>query len=62
MNYISIPEAASILGQSRQNIWILVKTGKLKAKRVGNYFIINKSEVEQRLKKANVLLKQSLNT
>ena len=50
-DYISIPEAANILGQSRQNIWILVKAGKLKAKRVGHYFIINRSAVEQRIRK-----------
>ena len=54
VNYISIPEAANILGQSRQNIWILVKAGKLKAKRVGNYFIINRSVVEQRIRKNNL--------
>ena len=43
-NYYSISEAAKILGFSRVTIWKRIRSGKLKAERIGHIFIIPKSE------------------
>jgi excisionase family DNA binding protein len=51
MNYISIPEAATMLGQSRQYIWMLVKAEKLKSQKIGNYLLVSKAAVEQRIRR-----------
>jgi len=47
MKNLTISQTAKLLGFTRQYVWILVKKGKLKAERVGKYYIINSEEVKR---------------
>lgn len=46
MEQITIPEAAAMLGLTRQGVWLLVKKKKLKAKRIGKFFALQLTDVE----------------
>lgn len=43
--YVSVAEAAEILGMSRNSIYRRVEDGSLKSRRIGNLIRIPKSEV-----------------
>jgi len=47
MKNLTISQTAKLLGFTRQYVWILIKKGKLKAERVGKYYIINSEEVKR---------------
>lgn len=48
-NYITVTEAAARLGVSRQRVLVLVAKKKLRSQMVGNYYLLNKVDVERRL-------------
>jgi excisionase family DNA binding protein len=50
MNFISIPQAADLLKKTRQYIWVLIKNGKLRGKKVGRNYILPATEVDRYLK------------
>ena len=43
----SISEIAKRLDVSRQYVWFLIKTRKLKAQKVGNVYVVEEKELEQ---------------
>ena len=43
----SISEIAKRLDVSRQYVWFLIKTRKLKAQKVGNVYVVEGKELEQ---------------
>lgn len=45
MKLYSIKEAAEVLGKSRQYIWLLIKMGRIKARQVGEQYVITQSEL-----------------
>ncbi|MBZ0183318.1 MAG: helix-turn-helix domain-containing protein [Melioribacteraceae bacterium] len=47
MNYLTISQTAKRLGKSRQWIWFLVRAKELKAKKYGNQYLINESDVKK---------------
>ena len=49
MEQISIPEAAEILGLTRQGVWLIVKKKKLKAIKIGKFFALQLSDVQEYL-------------
>jgi excisionase family DNA binding protein len=44
--YISVSEAAEILGISRQRVLQLIEAGRLEARKVGNSYIIARSALQ----------------
>ena len=44
-NFLSIPQAAKLLGVSRIAIYKSVKNGKIRAKKIGRQFIIAKNDI-----------------
>jgi excisionase family DNA binding protein len=48
MDLLSITEAAKVLGISRQRVWKLIQGLKLSAQKVGNVYVINTTEVNNR--------------
>ena len=48
-SYMTVTEAAALLGVSRQRILGLVEKKKLRARKMGSYYLLNKSDVEKRL-------------
>ena len=49
MEYMSITEAAAVLGVSRQRVHAMVKAGILEAERIGSQWAVRKASVEARL-------------
>lgn len=43
--YISVPEAAKLLGISRIAVYKKIKSGKIKAKKAGRNYIIKKDDI-----------------
>ena len=43
----SISEIAKRLDVSRQYVWFLIQTRKLRAQKVGNVYVVEKKELEQ---------------
>jgi len=48
-DYISITEAAKILGISRQAVFSRIKVGSLRAEKVGRQWIIKKLDIKESL-------------
>lgn len=48
MNYLSVAEAAELLGVSRQRVYELVDLDILKAERIGNHVVLDKKQVLKR--------------
>ncbi len=48
--YVSVGEAAKLLGISRQRVHQLIRKGRIRAIRVGNQYIIPVRDVERRKK------------
>lgn len=48
-NYITVTEAAALLGVSRQRILALIDKEKLRAQKIGVYYAVKRSDVEKRL-------------
>ena len=44
---LTIPQAANELELSRQRVWLLVTTGRIKAQRIGQAWLISQREVEK---------------
>jgi len=44
---LTIPQAADELDLSRQRVWLLVTTGRIKAQRIGQGWLISQREVER---------------
>ena len=44
---LTIPQAADELDLSRQRVWLLVTTGRIKAQRIGQAWLISEREVEK---------------
>ena len=47
MDYFTIHEAARTLNMSVQEVYGLIRKGRLKAKKVGNYTFVAKTEIER---------------
>lgn len=47
MDYLTIHEAARTLNMSVQEVYGLIRKGRLKAKKVGNYTFVAKTEIER---------------
>lgn len=47
MQLYSLVETAKMLGKSRQWVWILVQIGRLKAKKVGNLWVVCEEDLNQ---------------
>lgn len=54
MALLSITQIAQQMGKSRQWIWFLIRTGQLKAEKVGNQFVVNADDLKE-LNKTNNL-------
>lgn len=46
---LSTQEAAAMLGVNRQRVAALIRTGQLKAQRIGSYWAIEESSVRERI-------------
>ena len=46
MAHLSTPQAAERLGVTRQHVGMLIRTGELKAQKVGRQWIIDKRSIE----------------
>lgn len=44
---LTIPQAATELDLSRQRVWLLVTTGRIKAQRVGQAWLISERELKR---------------
>jgi len=44
-DFISVTEAASLLGLSRKQVWRKIKAGKIKAQKVGRAYVIDKNSL-----------------
>ncbi len=59
-SYMTVTEAAARLGVTRQRVLALIGAKKLRSQMIGNYYLLNKVDVEKRLasrmQEANVLL------
>ena len=44
---LGLPEAAKFLGVSRQAIWLAIKEGRLKARKIGNTFIVHRETLTE---------------
>jgi excisionase family DNA binding protein len=54
MKYFTIPEAAKILGKTRQDIWYLVKKNKIQSFKIGRLYAIKEEDLKNYfLKKMN---------
>jgi len=47
MDYLTITQAAERLGVSRQAVWVRIKSGVIRADRVGHYWFIPSAEIER---------------
>jgi len=47
--WYTLPEAAKILGISRQRVWMLVLEGKLRSTKVGRMWVVAEQAVQARL-------------
>ncbi len=43
--YLSVSEAAKMIGYSRQHVLRLIKSGQIKAKRIGRSFVVKKNDL-----------------
>ncbi len=48
-SYMTVTEAAARLGVTRQRVLALIGSKKLRSQMVGNYYLLNKVDVEKRL-------------
>jgi excisionase family DNA binding protein len=46
---MSVTEAAAQLAVSRQRVLVLIQEKKLRAKRIGNYYLVDRQGVEKRI-------------
>jgi excisionase family DNA binding protein len=44
---LTIPQAADELDLSRQRVWLLVTTGRIKAQRIGQSWLISQRDLEK---------------
>ena len=51
--FYSISEIAKHLGVTRQYVWFLIQTGKIKAEKVGKCYIVGEKELWKFLKKTS---------
>jgi excisionase family DNA binding protein len=58
MKYITISEAAKMLNKSRQWVWFLIKTKQIKAQKTGSIILIDKSKVEEYLRRPKGISKE----
>ncbi len=49
MIYYTIPQAAKLLGRTRQDVWYLVKKNKIKSFKVGRLYVITQEELKSYL-------------
>lgn len=47
MKLLSTTQAAQLLGHSRQWIWVLIRIGKLKARKIGKTYIIKETDLNK---------------
>lgn len=47
MNLLSIKQAADKLGKSRQYVWLLIKMGLLRARKVGGRYVVTQSQLDK---------------
>lgn len=45
---LTLPQAAALLGVTREGVWKMVKTGRLPATRVGHVWLVSRFDVEAR--------------
>ncbi len=45
MFYYTIPQAAKMLGRTRQDVWYLVKNNKIKSFKIGRLYVITQEEL-----------------
>jgi predicted DNA-binding transcriptional regulator AlpA len=58
MTLLSITQISKMTGKSRQWIWFLIRTGQLKAEKVGSQFVVNDEDMKE-LNKSNNNQKKS---
>jgi len=46
MKYYSIPEAAELLGRTRQDIWYLVRKNKIQSIKIGRQYAIKEEDLK----------------
>jgi excisionase family DNA binding protein len=60
MNLLSIKQAADKLDKSRQYVWLLIKMGLLRARKVGGRYVVTQSQLDKYIsKKQNTEAKAS---
>ena len=59
MKLLSIKQAADKLGKSRQYVWLLIKMGKLKARKVGSRYIVTQVQLDKYISVAEFEKKNS---
>lgn len=47
MSLLSIKQAADKLGKSRQYVWLLIKMGLLRARKVGGRYVVTQSQLDK---------------
>lgn len=45
MLYYTIPQAAKLLGRTRQDVWYLVKNNKIKSFKIGRLYVITQGDL-----------------
>lgn len=51
--FMTVTEAADALGVSRQRVLVLIEKKKLRSKMMGNYYLLNRIDVEKRIANRN---------
>ncbi|GEM_PF-3088376 len=46
MQYYTIPQAAELIGRTRQDVWYLVKKQKIQSFKVGRLYVITQEELK----------------
>lgn len=49
MLYYTIPQAAKLLGRTRQDVWYLVKNNKIKSFKIGRLYVITQEALKSYL-------------
>lgn len=49
MLYYTIPQAAKLLGRTRQDVWYLVKKQRIKSFKIGRLYVITQEELKSYL-------------
>lgn len=49
MLYYTIPQAAKLLGRTRQDVWYLVKKQKIQSFKIGRLYVITQEELKSYL-------------